>query len=134
MKYRKGYKYQLAEDEVFITGIHPHATIVTKFIELRANGRLLVKSGYAWDGPSGPTIDTANAMRGPLAHDALYQLMRYNFLDRGLRPAIDKFMYDCLREDGMSVFRAKLWYRSVRRFASWAAHPKNKKRVYEAPR
>ena len=28
--------------------------------------------GYAWDGPSGPTIDTPDAMPASLVHDGLY--------------------------------------------------------------
>jgi hypothetical protein len=41
--------------------------------------------GYAWNGPSGPTLDTRNFMRGSLVHDALYQLMREGRMDNGLR-------------------------------------------------
>jgi hypothetical protein len=36
------------------------------------NGSLLIRSGYAWDGVSGPlTLDTRNVMRASLVHDAL---------------------------------------------------------------
>ena len=133
MKYRKGYKYQLAEDEIFYTNICPPENIVTQFIELTAGGVLTVKSGYAWDGASGPTIDTVNAMRGPCAHDALYQLMRMKLIAGSLRYLADDFMYQCLIEDGMSQFRASLWRREVGKFAGFAADPKRVKKVYEAP-
>jgi len=133
MKYRKGYKYQLAEDEIFYTKIFPLVDIKTQFIELTTSGVLTVKSGYAWDGASGPTIDTVNAMRGPCAHDALYQLMRMKLIAGSLRYLADDFMYQCLIEDGMSQFRASLWRREVGKFAGFAADPKRAKKVYEAP-
>ena len=47
---------------------------------LNTKGHLIIKRSYAWDGPSGPTIDTKNFMRGSLVHDALYQLMRHEHL------------------------------------------------------
>ena len=37
---------------------------------------MIVEKDYAWDGPSGPTIDTSNSMRASLVHDVLYQAMR----------------------------------------------------------
>ena len=75
--YNGGYKYQLKEEYTFAdTGIIPPATITTDFIGLDLAGNLTTAKGYAWDGPSGPTIYTRNFMRGSLAHDALYQLMR----------------------------------------------------------
>jgi hypothetical protein len=133
MKYRKGYKYQLAEDEYFQTKIYPVSDIKTQFIELYTDGLLIVRSGYAWDGASGPTIDTKSAMRGPLAHDALYQLMRWKLLDKSVRPLADDLMYTCLLEDRMMKWRAYFWHREVGKFAGFAADPKNRKRVYEAP-
>ena len=134
MKYRKGYKYQLAEDECFQTEIFPEVDIKTQFIELYTDGKLIVRSGYAWDGASGPTIDTKNAMRGPLGHDALYQLMRHGLLGRDCRPLADDLMYKCLLEDGMFSWRAYMWRREVGILADFAADPKNKKKVYEAPK
>ena len=48
MKYRRGYKYQLAEDEVFDhVSIWPKQDISTDFIDLSADGTLTVKRGYA---------------------------------------------------------------------------------------
>ena len=133
MKYRKGYKYQLAEDEVFYTNIKCGKDITTQFITLDRQGVLIVKSGYAWDGASGPTIDTITAMRGPCAHDALYQLIRMGELQKIDRQAADNFMYQCLIEDGMWKLRATFWRREVKKFASFAADPKNVKKVYVAP-
>ena len=62
MKYKKGYKYQLVEDEVTKTDIIGYS-FDTKFIRLTLVGVLTVKAGYAWDGASGPTIDSPSSMR-----------------------------------------------------------------------
>ncbi len=76
IKYRSGYKYQLAEEYQVKVSVTPKNNVKTDFIELSTEGMLVIKRGYAWDGPSGPTIDTPNFMRGSLVHDALYQLLR----------------------------------------------------------
>jgi len=133
MEYRAGYKYQLAEDEVFITGLPVNEAIETTFIILDVTGRLTVKAGYAWDGPSGPTIDTKSSMRGSLAHDALYQLLRMGLLDAALRKRIDDLFGDICAEDGMWTWRKNSWVRQLKRFGSAAADPKNQKKVYKAP-
>lgn len=54
----QGYKYQLAEDDWLQTNIIPPSPIDLQFITLDMTGRLGLRSGYASDGPSGPTIDT----------------------------------------------------------------------------
>ena len=64
MKYRKGYKYQIAEDDYVKTDIIPERRIVTQFITLDTDGMLGIKSGYASDGCSGPMLDTKPALRG----------------------------------------------------------------------
>jgi len=133
MKYRKGYKYQLAGDVMFITEIHPGSNIVTKFIELRRNGSLLVRSGYAWDGPSGPTFDRKSNMRGSLAHDALYQLLRQELLVESWREKADELICSIWIEDGMWPWLARMETRMLKRFAGPAADPKNAKKVYEVP-
>lgn len=133
MKYRKGYKYQLAEDEYFKTNIVPVAEIKTQFIELNLDGQLLVKSGYAWDGPSGPTYDRRTNMRGSLGHDALYQLIRMKLLDESWRKRADEYMATWCIEDGMWKPWAKLYRRELKKFAAFAADPTNAKVVYEVP-
>jgi hypothetical protein len=79
IRYRSGYKYQLVDASSVEVNIRPAAQIDTDYIALTADGLLTVKKSYAWDGPSGPTIDTKNFMRGSLVHDALYQLADYRF-------------------------------------------------------
>ena len=73
-----GYKYQLAEDYSFETGMELESAVrgPGDWVRMSRVGRLKLKRGYAWDGPSGPALDTSDLMRGSLVHDALYQLMR----------------------------------------------------------
>lgn len=133
IRYKQGYKYQLAETATFQTFIMTEA-VYRPF--LRADyysGRLTILAGYAWDGPSGPTIDTKSSMRASLVHDALYQLMREGLVSQGSREAVDKLFYKMLLEDGMWRFRAWVWYREVRRHAGGAADPINRKPTLEAP-
>ena len=133
IKYRGGYKYQLAERYGVYTRIRPEEKLIQPFIILRPSGHLSIGPGYAWDGPSGPTFDTPNFMRGSLIHDALYQLMRNGLLREDFREDADKEIKKACLEDGMTRFRAAYAYWSLRRFAGFAADEKNVKEVLVAP-
>ena len=136
IKYKSGFKYQLAKTYRVDTNIKRDddaPNIATEFIMLNSEGRLRIKNGYAWDGPSGPTIDTKNFMRGSLVHDVLYQLMRMGTLDIKWRDQADKELKRICLEDGMSNIRAWYVYKCVRLFAGKAASAENKKKVYVAP-
>jgi len=74
IQYRKGYKYQLYITYSYNTGIRGYE-ISTPFLAMDRYGKLTIYAGYAWDGPSGPSIDTLTFMRASLVHDALYQLL-----------------------------------------------------------
>lgn len=121
IKYYAGYKYQLAIDYFVVVSIRPPADISHDFIMLTTAGELHIRAGYAWDGPSGPTIDTSNFMRGSLVHDALYQLMREGLLSETDREQADLELRRICQEDGMSRLRAWWVYRAVRGFGSAAA-------------
>lgn len=132
--YRRGYKYQLSETyEVTIPELANRPPIVTEYISI-INGSLFIKEGYAWDGPSGPTIDTKGIMRGALIHDALYQLLREESLPKEDRVIADKVLKRTCLEDGMFFVRANAVYLAVRAFASFAADPANKKPMVYAPK
>lgn len=131
--YKKGYKYQLAKDYECYVNIHPIEAIITKFIELYPTGKLIIKAFYAWDGPSGPTIDTANFMRGSLIHDALFQLFRECKLNMVWYPQANIELRKACLEDGMSEIRAWYIYRSVNKFAASCADPKNDRKILTAP-
>jgi len=133
IKYRKGYKYQLVEEYTIFVGIYPAEDIETDFILLSRDGFLTGKVGYAWDGPSGPTWDTPNFMRGSLVHDKLYQLMRLGLILQSYRGLADRLLREICLEDGMSKIRAWYVYRAVRRFAAPFASPDRLRPPQEAP-
>ena len=115
IRYKDGYKYQLHEDYEVTISIIPDSDIATDYMDLDITGQFVIKKGYAWDGPSGPTIDTLNFMRGSLVHDALYQLMRQGQLDRDkFRETADDILRTMCLEDGMSSVRAWWVYKGVR--------------------
>jgi hypothetical protein len=120
----KNYKFQLKNDYVIQTGIEIPETVITPdspmFIELSEEGVLTIRGGYAWDGASGPAINTKTIIRGSLLHDALYQLIRAGKLDKKYREKIDQLFRDICIEDGMWRIRANWVYFAVRKFASFA--------------
>jgi hypothetical protein len=128
--YRKltSYKYQVMEDYTIKIDLKPIQAIrreLTRFLSLFPNGVLSIKKYYAWDGPSGPTIDTKDFIRGSLVHDALYQLMRESVLDYKVhRQRADEILRELCLEDGMCKFRAWYVYQAVHLFAERGAHPK----------
>ncbi len=115
------YKYQLVEDWLTHTGILGAAARIPGFITLAHDGVLTVHRGYAWDGASGPTIDTKSSIRASLAHDAIYQLERAGHLGQEWRDKADEILRDLCIEDGMWEWRANLWLWTVRKFAASSA-------------
>lgn len=133
--YRDGYKYQLKQDYFLPdTGIRPAQAVASPFILLSLAGDLTIKAGYAWDGPSGPTIDTKNFMRGSLVHDAFYQLMREGHVDMSARDLADRLLQKLCIEDGMSRIRAWVVYEAVKRFGKPSADPHIDHPLIWAPR
>ena len=133
--YRGGYKYQIKETYTVPIELKPPENINTDYIKLDTEGNITLTKGYAWDGPSGPTIDTLTFMRGSLIHDALYQLMREEFLDNKLyRKTADIILRKICREDGMWFLRAWWVYAGVRLFANPAADPADKRPLTYAPK
>lgn len=113
MKYRKGYKYQLAGPESFDIPIKPKYSIDTEFINLSSSGILWIRAGYAWDGASGPTKDDEKNMTPSLVHDALSQLIRQKHLPKSEYHKANVLFRKMLRERGMNWFRAWYYYRGV---------------------
>ena len=124
------YKYQLMDDYSVQIDIKPPQTIDYKFLSLSSEGLLTMRKYYAWDGPSGPTIDTRDFMRGSLVHDALYQFMRMKALDHKVhRKRADEIIKEICLEDGMCSFRAWYVYHALRIFAGGAARPQDEPEV-----
>lgn len=134
IKFRSGYKYQLASDFQIKITIKPKIDIDDKYIKIDKKGNMTIIAGYAWDGPSGPVPDTNENMRASLVHDALYQLMRHKYLKvRESRNKADKlFMKMCI-EDGVPRRTAKFYYIGLKTFGKPNADPKKIKKIYKAP-
>lgn len=135
--YRKGYKYQIEESAVFwLQGDYSNIPegVETDWLTLPRAGDLIIRKGYAWDGPSRPAIDTKTFMRGSLIHDALYQLIRLGYLDKATwKPRADAELRRICREDGMGWFRAWYIYQAVRFGGGKAASPAGIRPVLYAP-
>lgn len=109
------WRYVLTEDVTVGVGILGFM-VDTKFLILNREGSLTIKSGYAWDGCSGPVLQTDDTVRASLAHDALYQIMRLGFLPIECRALADKVFHRMLLEDGMTAIRAWYLYAGVKMF------------------
>jgi hypothetical protein len=133
IRYRDGYKYQLCETYKEMIGIIPPSNIITDYIRLTPKGVLTIMKGYAWDGASGPTIDTRSSMRGALIHDALYQLMRLGLLPESYREQADHLLHDICEQDGMWWWRADLWCEVVELFAAGCAKTGTERPILNAP-
>lgn len=118
--YRDGYRYQLAEVYQQPTGIIPAQPGGNRFVGIDGAGRLTIAAGYAWDGASGPAINTKTFVRGSLVHDALYQLIRLGAISEADRARADALLREIVLEDGMWRPRAWWVHAAVRFFG--AAH------------
>lgn len=126
MKYTKltSYKYKLQEDlEVEIPELTKYEVLHDYFS--MNDGKIYIKKGYAWDGVSGPTIDTKSTFVAGLVHDALYQGMRENLLPASEKITADKIFRRLLRNNGMTWFRSWYFYHAVKWFGK--SHVKSKK-------
>lgn len=135
IKYRDGYKYQLAVEYMINTGIKPKKEVNGKYIKLDLRGYLVIAEGYAWDGPSGPVVDTKENMRASLVHDALYQLMRQRHLSaRAHKDKADRLFKKICIQDGVPSATAKIYYLGLKLGGKPATDPKNQKKVLRAPK
>jgi len=130
--YKSGFKYQLVRCYSLLTPIAGY-NVLTSFIQLDPDGILTIKKGYAWDGASGPTLDTKSSMRGSLVHDAFYQLEREEHISQRERKKIDMLLHDICVEDEMWGWRADLWLWAVRKIGIFAASPEADHPPKEAP-
>lgn len=126
MKYTKitSYKYELHDDFEISLPELPDFTFSHEYFGLHRK-KLYVCKGYAWDGVSGPTIDTKDTFVGGLVHDVLYQAIREGFLPPETKSIADKIFHRLLLEHGMNRFRAKYFYLGVKWFGK--SHIKTKK-------
>lgn len=134
IQYKAGYKYQLVADYTINTKIKPANDVVTDYILLDSKGVLTVKKGYAWDGTSGPVIDTDENLRASMVHDAFYQLMRMRKLkSTEHKEASDKLFRNMCKIDGVPSPVAQLYYFALEKMGKPSTDPANAKTVYRAP-
>jgi len=127
LKYTAGFKYQTKETFWIETGLTVGKEVRTHFVRLLPTGTLIIEKGFAWDGASGPTIDTESSFIGGLVHDALYRLMQQGLLDvKDYKKPADKLFYELLISQGMWKWRAGIWYDGVKDFGGSSAKTKKK--------
>jgi len=129
MKYRSGYKYQLAQDEAFKTSFRPREEIRTARILLKPSGLMIISEGYCWDGASG-IVDRSTNLKASLGHDALYQLMRMDRLDYQKWKTADDDFCKWLRKAGAWGITAKLDGWGLRLMRGKFARPEHRKEVH----
>src|SRR5512137_2390039 len=95
MRYREigRFKYQLAEDKTWETGISGHS-FDTEFMHMEQDGRFTLKTGYLSDGASGPTFDTDDSIEGAFLHDGLYECIRRELLPLSVKDRADRLLHD----------------------------------------
>jgi hypothetical protein len=130
--YTNGHKYQARNAMVYWTGICPGCDIITDLIILKRNGWMFVDKYFAWDGPSGPAIDTRTNMKASHAHDALAALMRKGLLPMSMICASNDVLRRIMIRDGALPVRANM-YKAVLDRTSYWANPKNQKPFCVAP-
>jgi hypothetical protein len=133
IRYKAGFKYQLAEDYICNIGIYPEHDIEAKWVSLTTSGVMILREGFAWDGPSGPTIDRKENMRGSAEHDAGYRLIRYGLLPVNYREKFDDRIRACWIEDGMWEWVANAEVALLKRFGAGAARPSGEPQIKQAP-
>lgn len=108
------YKFKLLAPYSIRTGLIPLQGAGTDFAYLSPTGLLQISKEYAWDGASGPAIDTVDFIRGSCVHDALYQLIRERQLSMEFRAGADELLHTVIVQDDMWKIRAGWVYASVR--------------------
>ena len=129
--YTKGYKYQLAEPYKAKTGITGFSASA-KWIELYEDGTLLLDTGFAWDGSSGPTWDNNKDKQPSAEHDAFCRLIRFGLLPESLKDAVDQRYHDKCIEDGMWKIKAGWRLKALQKVSSYIK-PSSRKKIYYAP-
>lgn len=115
----KSYKYEMIRSRAVQTS-WLGSEIKCEFFTLNILGLLTIKTGYRWDGPSGPTIDTPSFMRSSAVHDCFFQMLRQSLICDTMRKGFFKVANKDLKslsiEDGMLKTRASIVKFSVKNF------------------
>ena len=131
--FKRGYKYQVARDYRIKLAVIPFEPICLPFVLMDTAGDTIIKTGYAWNGASGPTVDTRNTMTGSLVHDLLYQLIRLGLIDPKYKAYADRMLKEICVEDGMNRIRAACWLWAVKTFGGASCKPDAEPKEEVAP-
>jgi len=131
--FKRGYKYQVARDYRIKLAVIPYEPICLPFVLMDTAGDTVIKTGYAWNGASGPTLDTRNTMAGSLVHDLLYQLIRLGLIDPKYKAYADRMLKEICVEDGMNRIRAACWLWAVKTFGGASCKPDAEPKEEVAP-
>ena len=132
LTYVDGYQYQARNNMIYFTGIYPKIDIISNLIVLRQDGWMWVSKFFAWDGASGPAIDTKSNIRGSHAHDACAALMRLGLIPMDCRFASNTLIRRLMIDDGASKVRATAYKATLDQTSFWC-NPKNSKIIKVAP-
>ena len=106
----EGYKYQLSVDVTYKTQVYIRQYAGNGFVHWYPDGTVVLKAGYATDGPSGPAMDHPCRKRAADLHDAGYQMLRRGYLpipgdmsESVYRKAIDDEFLRILKHDAQLV-------------------------------
>ncbi len=129
LKYRKlrcgKYKYETVGRFVIKTDL-PNVKC-NEYLSV-VDGFMYIEDAYRWDGSSGPAIDTAKCMIASLVHDAYYQMMRENCIQRNQwRTYADRQYHKICLEAGMWEFVAEYRYWAIVKFAGKYTYPQKEK-------
>ena len=89
-------RYMVTRHVLFDTGINIKKSITSENLIMYENGRLYIKRGFTYDGPSGPAIDTVDTMTAACVHDALYKLILEDKLPFRCRKYADWLLMDIM--------------------------------------
>jgi len=123
----KGWKYRTTEEYQVQTPIKPERDVSSsgEYVRLMSDGLMVIKKGYAWDGPSGMLVpDLLSLMRASLVHDAFYQLSREGLIDLSQRDEVDELFRGHCIEDGTFVWLANFGHWGVERWGEKHARPR----------
>lgn len=128
----KGYKFKLIEDFTFSFHMtKTHKPVFLEFLHFDPFGlvgRITLKAGYHWDGPSGPTIDRMENMGPSAKHDGKFQLFRDDHLDWETEFELsNEAMRDDCKAAGMWGTWAGLYNKGLNEFGGSSAQPRDGK-------
>lgn len=145
--YRAGMKYQQTGDRATQTPWKGVPSFKRRFSRFDGDtGVLYIFDGFAWNGASGPTIDSDSSIWPSGEHDDFYgaiadgwgadqqaSLAAQAWQRWVLRRKVDVFFARRLVECGMSKWRAQAWLWGVRKFGASHAEPEGRDELLTAP-